>query len=361
MANKLFQADTIGWSLGTETVSVDLSTPILLTLTQLQEIEDECNNMIATGAKVHWKIFSKEQILAGDNATTTTTDHNHELNLLRGGPKGAALELNELRMIYIENLDLNPCGGTHLHGLNEINLLKILGFEKDNNRKCIRIRFISGKRALNYFKKNIIQETSISTLLSVPPIQHIQSIEKLLYEKKENNKKLDIYSEELAELYALSLLSSPEKALNSVTIDNKSELSSMPIYAYHRSGGDLKFLIKVATVLHTAYQKQYMNSSSGSSVVLPLIYLSGDENMPVYTSSLDPPKTNKPAKKTKSTTTTTTTSADAAMEVGSSGPFILFGPEEVVKQLKEPLLGEFIDSVYTHVYVNTSVFIFLCI
>ena len=354
MADKLFHAETIGWSLGTETVSVDLSTPILLTSTQLQEIEDECNNMIASGAKVHWKIFSKDQILAADNTTTTTADHNNELNLLRGGPKGAALELNELRMIYIENLDLNPCGGTHLHGLNEINLLKILGFEKDNNRKCIRIRFISGKRALNYFKKNIIQETSISTLLSVPPILHIQSIEKLLYEKKENNKKLDIYSEELAELYALSLLSSPEKALNSVTIDNKSVLSSMPIYAYHRCGGDLKFLIKIATVLHTAYQKQYMSSSSTSnSVLLPLIYLSGDDNMPVYTSSLDPPKTNKPAKKSKSTTTTT--SADAAVEIGLSGPFILFGPEEIVKQLKEPLFGEFIDSIYTHVYVNIPI------
>jgi hypothetical protein len=348
VADKLFKAETTGWALGAEMVSVDLATPVLLTASQIQDIETETNRMIASGARVNWKMFTKEQILSiGDSSSSdnsaSAVDTTSELSLLRGGPKGAALELDELRMVHIDGLDLNPCGGTHLRSLSEINVLKVMGFDKDNNRGCVRVRFLAGQRALAYFRDCIGRETFLSSQLSVPPAQHPEAIEKLLREKRDSAKRTDIYAEELAELYALSLLASPEKALNCQVVDGGATLPETPVYAYHRPGADLKFLVKAAGTLLAAYQKQ-----NPSSKACPLVYLSGDEQMPVYVSAVEPPKAGN-AKSAKKPTADKAGKATAAAvegesvgkaaEGGLSGAFVLFGAEAVVQQLKEPLLG----------------------
>lgn len=352
MADKLLKAETTGWALGNEYVSVDLATSTLLTAAQLQEIETESNRMIASGASVNWKVFSKEQILgAGDTSSGTSKEEINELALLRGGPKGAALELDELRMVHIDGLDLNPCGGTHLRSLSEINLLKVLGFEKDNSRGCVRVRFVAGQRALNYFRDCLSRETAFNSQLTVPPAQHVEAVEKLLRERRDNAKRMDIYAEELAELYALSLLANPARAANclsaSVADGGDStgfQLPGTPVFAFHRPGADLKFLVKAANTLLTAYQKQHPGSSSSA----PLVYLSGDEQMPVYVSSLDPPKAaaaakggaKKNAKQLPVKGAEGEAKAGSSAEGGLSGAFVLFGSEALVQQLKEPLLGK---------------------
>lgn len=339
MADKLFKAETTGWGLGAETVSVDLATPVFLTATQIEEIEAETNRMIASGAAVNWKVYSKEQILGQETSYTAAspsegTDGASELSLLRGGPKGAALELDELRMVHIEGLDLNPCGGTHLRGLCDINLLKVVGFEKDANRGCVRVRFLAGQRALNYFKECILRESSLSTHLSVPPAQHPAAVEKLLKDKRDNAKRFDTYAEELAELYAMSLCSDASKAHNSVD----SALPDTPVYAYHRPGADLKFLVKAASTVLTLHQKR-----NPSSTKVPLVYLSGDSNMPVFTSALDPPKAIKPvkkgAKKEGSAEDSTSNNRASTTGEGLNGAFVLFGAENTVQALKESLMA----------------------
>jgi hypothetical protein len=334
VADKLFKAETTGWALGSEYVSVDLATPVLLTGAQLQDIEAETNRMIASGSSVDWKVYSKDQILGGGDGNSNA----QELTLLRGGPKGAALELDELRMVHIAGLDLNPCGGTHLRCLSEINLLKVLGFEKDNGRGCVRVRFVAGQRALNYFRDCLTRETGFNSQLAVPPAQHVEAVEKLMRERRENAKRMDIYSEELAELYALQLLANPERSANCKVVDGVASLAAVPVYVGHRPGADLKFLVKAAGTLLTAYQKQYPGSTT-----VPLVYFSGDENMPVYASLLEPPKASKgPSKKTAKPgkAEVATEGAKASAEGGLSGAFVLFGSEATVQRLKEPLLGE---------------------
>jgi len=329
VADKLFQAETTGWALGAEYVSVDLSTPTFLTGAQIEDIETETNRMIAAGSAVNWKVYSKDQIVNHDS-TKSDPSSPEELNLLRGGPKGAALELEELRMVHIDGLDLNPCGGTHLRGLSEINLLKVMGFDKDAGRNCVRVRFLAGQRALNYFKDCVQRETSLSTQLSVPPVQHPAAVEKLLKDKRDNAKRLETYAEELAELYAMSLFAAPEKALNHST----ESAVSTPVYAFHRPGADLKFLVKAATTILTLYQK-----ANPTVTTSPLVFLSGDSNMPVFVSALEPPKAAKPVKKGAKKTDATEGSAPVAVEDGLCGAFVLFGAEALVQSLKEPLLG----------------------
>lgn len=78
IAQKLFDAETIGWNLGVDSVTVDLAIPSL-SVDQINQLESEINDFIATGAEVSWVVHEKEA-LSG-------------LDLLRGAPKGAAAEV----------------------------------------------------------------------------------------------------------------------------------------------------------------------------------------------------------------------------------------------------------------------------
>lgn len=227
VADKLYQADTVGWTLGSDSVTVDLSSSSLLTADHLQAIEDEVNSIIRQALPVTWQILNRDEL-------QTLSDRG----VLRGGIKGAAKELDFLRIVTIGSdssfiLDSNPCGGTHLRSLAEINVLKIIGSEKD--RKSHRIRFVAGQRALSLFQSCVIREGCLSSKLSVPAVDHSKAVDKLLKDKKELEKKLEIANEELAIFFGKNLHLSP--------FSTSSELS-----AAIRPGADLKFLLKAAAV-----------------------------------------------------------------------------------------------------------------
>jgi alanyl-tRNA synthetase len=277
VADELYHADTVGWSMGTDSATVDLASNPLLTNDQLMHIEREVNLKIREGLPVSWKVYSKHDL---ENAET-----NPELKTLRGGVKGAALQMEELRLVSIGNVDTNPCGGTHLKSLSEINIFKVVGTEKD--RGSIRARFVAGERALSYFQKCIERETSMSTKLSAPSTEHVGIVEKLLKEKKELSKRYDIHSEELAMLWGKSLAGTDE-----------------PLIVVHRPGADLKFLVKAATTIAEIQPEC-------------LILLSGDENMPA-------PLGGKPVK------------IDLRKPI--SGPMVLFGEVNLVNEIKDQVL-----------------------
>ncbi len=273
IASKLYNADTVGWSLGADSVTVDLQSQPLLSAGQVADIEEEVNSCIRNGYKVDWKVFTKEQLHA--------SDAHPELQGLRGIVKGAALEMEELRLVSIDGVDLNPCGGTHLQSLSEINLLKVIGTEKD--RSALRVRFLAGQRAIRYFQGCIAREIALSAKLSTPPADHIAALDKLQRERKELSKKLDTYADELADFWGQSIVSS---------------LPAGPaVVVKHRDGADLKFLLRAAAKAQETHPDV-------------LILLSSDDG-------------NAPAK------------AGSSL----SGPFVVFGPSEVVNKVKEPLLA----------------------
>jgi hypothetical protein len=88
VTDSLFANDTMGWSLGTDSVTVDLASS--LTADQLNQIEQSCNDFIRRGASVEWKLYSKSDL---------ANKEDDDLALMRGGVKGAALELEELRLV----------------------------------------------------------------------------------------------------------------------------------------------------------------------------------------------------------------------------------------------------------------------
>lgn len=306
IADILYKADTVGWALGSDSVTVDLSSTPPLTPEQIQHIEDETNARIRTGAKVDWKVFSKEELQTELACEPKRGDFVH----MRGEVKGAALDMSALRLVSIDGIDLNPCGGTHLQSLAEINLFKVIGLEKDRNN--LRVRFVAGQRALTYFQACLQREAAINTKLSINSAEQVNTIDKFMKEKRDLVKRYDVYSEELAMLLGESWL---QKAATTSTV---------PVIVQHRAGADLKFLIKLAT---TMIEKQ------PNAILL----VSGDEGLPISVSaSSKATEVNKKKEKKNPSSSNNTASAVASV---NEGPFVLFGEPKVIDQVKEIVLS----------------------
>ena len=65
-----------------------------------------------------------------------------------------------LRLIEIEGVDINPCGGTHLSCTGELQVLKIVGLEK--SRGQARLRFMVGGRVLAALGSALTREVALN-------------------------------------------------------------------------------------------------------------------------------------------------------------------------------------------------------
>ena len=65
-----------------------------------------------------------------------------------------------LRLIEIEGVDINPCGGTHLSCTSQLQMLKIVGLEK--SRGQARLRFMVGGRVLAALGSALKREVALN-------------------------------------------------------------------------------------------------------------------------------------------------------------------------------------------------------
>jgi alanyl-tRNA synthetase len=284
----------VGWGLGRDTVTVDLQAQTLLTKTQIEDIEHHVNEEIRKGSPVTWSVHSREEL--------------EGLSLLRGALKGAAQDLNHLRIVNICGLDMNPCGGTHLQSLGEIQCLKVLGFEKDRN--AIRVRWVAGNRALNYFKACVDREAAMTALLAAPSETHMSLIEKLYQDKKDMIKSSKIVADELIGMLASSMAT----YLRTAALDPQRNY-----LVYHRHVGDLNFLLNLADMIASTYPQTVLYFSVSDSALTASAEKKKGKVQPtipvlVYDTTYTLPKS-------------------------TSGSFILFGPNNIVEALKPEVLG----------------------
>lgn len=157
---------------------------------QTLELENMINAHIRNNDEVSWKIYSRQDLSTIEN--------------LRGAPKGAAMDLEDLRIIRIGDLDANPCGGTHLRSLSELQVLKILGIDKE--KTWIRLRFVCGNRALAFFRESVSTLQKLSSSFSTPASALVESLEKMSQERRDLQKDMKYLSEQHASLLGYEFL-----------------------------------------------------------------------------------------------------------------------------------------------------------
>jgi alanyl-tRNA synthetase len=181
-------AATVSFHLGEMTSTIDLSRETI-SPEELERVEDAVNEIIAENRPV-----------------TMRTIPRGEAEMLLAA--GTLLKLpdreGDIRLIEIDEIDVNACGGTHVDATGQIGGLLIRGTERV--RQGVRVEFTCGLRAVVTARRDLATLTRTAAALSVGRLDLADSVDRLLAEAKVANKARQRLTEELAAYHAASLL-----------------------------------------------------------------------------------------------------------------------------------------------------------
>ena len=182
---KLFNHNTAGIHLGKDISTIDIVGE--LTEEQIREAEIYANDMIGESLKVEFLFPEKREL--------------KKMGLRRELPK-----TNEkIRVVKIENLDINACCGIHPGNTIELQCIKLKRSEKHKGNT--RIEFLAGRRAINdYFVKDDFSKR-ICNFLSCNENEAVNSL-------INKNKSLSV---EISEYKGKELIDNAEK-INGISI-----------------------------------------------------------------------------------------------------------------------------------------------
>ena len=89
---------------------------------------------------------------------------------------------DDIRIVEIEGIEYNACGGTHVSATGEIGMIKLLRAEKQKGH--LRIYFKCGYRALNEFNAGIEILSDLSTRFNTSKEEILDRIAKWDHEQK---------------------------------------------------------------------------------------------------------------------------------------------------------------------------------
>ena len=118
----------------------------------------------------------------------------------RGLPEGFQ---GDVRLVEIQGLDLNTCGGTHLRSTAELEGLCLLGTE--TVRGGTRLFFVAGGRARRRMAAHEQRNAALRALLGAPDPGLEEAVAARLEQQRGLDKRIRLLEEELAELLAGAL------------------------------------------------------------------------------------------------------------------------------------------------------------
>ena len=142
-------AATVSFHLGEMTSTIDLAREGI-TQEELERAEDAVNEIIAEDRPITMRTIPRseaEMLLAAGTL--------HKLPDREG----------EIRLIEIDEIDLNACGGTHVHSTGQMGVLLIRGTER--MRQGLRVEFVCGVRAAVIARHDLATLTGAAGALSV--------------------------------------------------------------------------------------------------------------------------------------------------------------------------------------------------
>ncbi len=121
----------------------------------------------------------------------------------RGLPEG---HRGGVRIVSIEGVDRNTCGGTHVANTAELQLVAFTGVERVHGG-ATRLHFVAGQRALALLAGGIEREATLTSLLCCGPREHVEAVQRLQVQERAQERQLRLLGGELAEALAASVLS----------------------------------------------------------------------------------------------------------------------------------------------------------
>ena len=178
-------AATVSFHLGEMSSTIDLAREVI-SQAELERVEDAVN-----------------EIIAEDRAVTMRTIPRSEAEMLLAAGTLHKLPDREgdIRLIEIDEIDLNACGGTHVEATGQIGGLLIRGTER--MRQGLWVEFVCGVRAVATARQDLARLTRTAAALSVGRLDVADAVDRLLAEGKAAHKARQKLTEELAGLPGL--------------------------------------------------------------------------------------------------------------------------------------------------------------
>ncbi|WFA83247.1 alanyl-tRNA editing protein [Paenibacillus amylolyticus] len=197
---KLTEAMTLSFHLGTEYDTIDVATAEL-GANQLTAIEQEVNRQIYRNARI--------------NTSWVTAEEAAQLPLVK-----QPTVTEDIRIVEIEGVEYNACGGTHVSATGEIGIIKLLKTEKVKGGT--RIYFKCGTRALNEFTSTQNVLNSIMVKLKTSKDELLERIEKMELEQKQLQTELNAVKTTNDAYYAEELLAARQGLVIAQVFEDKS-------------------------------------------------------------------------------------------------------------------------------------------
>ncbi|WP_342571932.1 alanyl-tRNA editing protein [Paenibacillus sp. FSL R5-0749] len=199
MTLKVAEAMTLSFHLGTEYDTIDVAAE--LGADQLTIIEQEVNRQIYRNARI--------------NTSWVTAEEAAQLPLVK-----QPTVTEDIRIVEIEGVEYNACGGTHVSATGEIGIIKLLKTEKVKGGT--RIYFKCGTRALNEFTSVQHVLNSIMVKLKTSKDELLERIEKMELEQKQLQTELNAVKTTNDAYYAEQLLAAREGLVIAQVFEDKS-------------------------------------------------------------------------------------------------------------------------------------------
>ena len=190
---------------------LDITHHSSLTDEQVKQIEDAANQMIKENYPVNIDYYDRG-----------TAEQKYGFRIYQGG----VVPVKSVRIVSIEDKDIEACGGTHVKRTGDIELIKITKTKRIQDG-VVRIEFVSGSTAFQYVK----DQEEESKRQAADDIAK----EKLEKQREENKEK----SREQIPILLEKILAGQSGELDEITIKNKICFTSSPNYDdyFHQNFG----------------------------------------------------------------------------------------------------------------------------
>jgi len=176
---------TVGFHLGDDATTIDLDGP--LSSAKRDRLAAMANDAIRHARPVQAHAVSVEEYQAMELRS-------------RGLPEGHE---GLVRLVSIEGVDVNTCGGTHVSHLGELQLVHIARVERYKGGS--RLHFLAGGRALRALNAARDRDRALSDRLTCPPDDFVASVDRLLDSARATAREQKRLLGELAGLLAAEL------------------------------------------------------------------------------------------------------------------------------------------------------------
>lgn len=188
----LFQGITRGLHLGKESSTIDVKMPfgrLHLTQEERKQLEDLANERIMSDAPIRCWFPSQDELCTLPLRKEATVDHH-------------------VRVVAAGDFEMVPCGGTHPSSTGQLGMIKIV--EIAPSRGSMRIQFVAGMRALQFFQTCMDAVHLSGAQLSASAVTLPQAVKKMMDANDALKKENTALKAEKAQVLAAELIAGAE-------------------------------------------------------------------------------------------------------------------------------------------------------